>query len=559
MSSRHWPFWPQKLSRELTLPETTLCYNAEVSAKRYPDKTFLLYYDTPISFAVFKAESDALAGFLSEVCHVKSGDRVLLYMQNCPQFMVSYYAILRANAVVVPINPMNRQHELEHYIQDTLAHTIIASQELLAQVRPHLEKTHAVLQHAVVSVYSDYLRVPSDLPIPDFLKLPAEDLSGPGLYAWRQALDLAAKPPVLTVGPDDLCVMPYTSGTTGTPKGCMHTHRTVMSTLCASEAWFSAKADDVKLAVLPLFHVTGMQSGMNSPLYTGSTVVLLSRWDRDLAAQCIEKYQVTNFSAIPTMIVDLLASPQIAQCNLSSLKRLHGGGAAMPEAIAQKLLDMGLTYVEGYGLSETIAPSHYNPPDRAKKQCLGIPIFGVESCIVDPVTLEELPNGETGEIIISGPQTFKGYWPQPDASREALIHWRGRVFLRTGDLGREDEEGYFFMVDRLKRMINSSGYKVWPAEVELMLYRHPHVHEACVISSKDAYRGETVKALVVLKAEHRESARIEEMMAWAQEQMAAYKAPKMMEFVTHLPKSASGKILWRELQDLETKKSSSQD
>jgi fatty-acyl-CoA synthase len=328
-----------------------------------------------------------------------------------------------------------------------------------------------------------------------------------------------------------------------------------MSTLCASEAWFSSKADDVKLAALPLFHVTGMQGGMNCPIYSGATVVLLSRWDRDLAAQCIKRYKVSSFSAIPTMIVDLLASPNLAQYDLSSLKRLNGGGAAMPEAIAQKLADMGLTYVEGYGLSETIAPSHYNPPDRAKKQCLGIPIFGVESYIVDPITLEELPNGETGEIIIHGPQVFKGYWQQPQATLEALINWRGKVFLRTGDLAREDSEGYFFMVDRLKRMINSSGFKVWPAEVELMLYRHPHVQEACVIASKDTYRGETVKALVVIKDEFRENARPEEIMAWANEQIATYKAPKLIEFVSHLPKSASGKIMWRELQELEAKKS----
>jgi fatty-acyl-CoA synthase len=256
------------------------------------------------------------------------------------------------------------------------------------------------------------------------------------------------------------------------------------------------------------------------------------------------------------MIVDLLASPELTQYNFSSLKRLNGGGAAMPEAVAQQLMDRGLTYVEGYGLSETMAPSHYNPPDRPKKQCLGIPLFGVESFVVDPNTLEEVPNGETGEIIISGPQVFKGYWQKPQASQEVLINWRGKTFLRTGDLGREDADGYFFMVDRLKRMINSSGYKVWPAEVELMLYSHPHVQEACVISAQEGYRGETVKALVVIKNEHQESARVEEMLAWAQNKMAAYKAPKLIEFVSHLPKSASGKILWRELQEQESRKDS---
>ena len=293
---------------------------------------------------------------------------------------------------------------------------------------------------------------------------------------------------------------------------------------------------------------------MNAPIYSGSTIVLLSRWDRDLAAQCIQRYQISTFSCNPTMIVDFLANPDISKYDLSSLNRMNGGGSAMPEAIAQKLLDMGKTFVEGYGLSETMAPSHLNPPDRAKKQCLGIPLFDVESFIIDPQTKEEVRNGEIGEIVIRGPQVFKGYWKNPKATQEALIILRGQVFLRTGDLAKEDEDGYFFMVDRLKRMINSSGFKVWPAEVELMLYRHPHVQEACVISAKDAYRGETVKALIVLKEEFRQTTQEKDICDWAHGEMATYKAPKLIEFVQSLPKSGSGKILWRELQDLESQK-----
>jgi len=331
----------------------------------------------------------------------------------------------------------------------------------------------------------------------------------------------------------------------------MHTHETVMSTLCAYETWFATNVEDTRLAVLPLFHVTGMQSGMNEPLYTGSTIVLLSRWDRDLAAQCIERYKISTFGCIPTMIVDFLANPKVSEYDISSLKRMNGGGTAMPEAIAQKLLDLGITFVEGYGLSETIAPSHLNPPERAKKQCLGIPIFGVESRVVDPLTLEEVANGEIGEIIISGPQVFKGYWNNQEASKEALIELGGRIFLRTGDLAREDEDGYFFMVDRLKRMINASGFKVWPAEVELMLYKHPAIQEACIISSKDSYRGETVKALVVLRPEFKGQITQQEIIDWAGGEMAVYKAPKLVEFIDHLPKSGSGKILWRQLQNLE--------
>ena len=224
----------------------------------------------------------------------------------------------------------------------------------------------------------------------------------------------------------------------------------------------------------------------------------------------------------------------------------------MPHAVAQRLqTEFGLTFAEGYGLTETAAPSHANPPERAKLQCLGIPIFGVDSRVVDPQTLQEMPVGEVGEIITRGPMVFTGYWRHPEATRDAFVEFEGKSFFRTGDLGRMDEEGYFFMTDRLKRMINASGYKVWPAEVESLLYRHPAIQEACIIAARDAYRGETVKAVVVLRPEARGSTSAADIVAWSREHMAAYKVPKIVEFVEALPKSGSGKVMWRLLQDQE--------
>jgi fatty-acyl-CoA synthase len=224
----------------------------------------------------------------------------------------------------------------------------------------------------------------------------------------------------------------------------------------------------------------------------------------------------------------------------------------MPHAVAQRLIDeFGLTFVEGYGLTETAAPSHSNPPERAKLQCLGMPIFGVDSRVVDPVTLEELPPGEVGEIITHGPMVFTGYWKHPEATAAAFIEFDGNKFFRTGDLGRMDEDGYFFITDRLKRMINASGYKVWPAEVELLLYKNPAVQEACIIAAKDAYRGETVKAVVVLRTEAKGRTTEQDIIDWAREHMAVYKAPRLVEFVDALPKSGSGKVMWRLLQERE--------
>ena len=549
MSHRHFKFWPANATRSLVAPQTNLFYNAEVSAHRYPDKPFLIFYDTALTFAGLLDEATRLAGFLEQHCGVRKGDRVLLFMQNSPQFVIAYYGILRANAVVVPMNPMNLTQELLRYAEDAGTHTAIVSQELYARIEPLIGKS--VVKSVIVAAYSDYLQAATTLAVPDFIATPRVEITAPGVTLWREALAGRLTPGPLTAGPDDLCVMPYTSGTTGLPKGCMHTHRSTMHTLVAGMRWFSLQPELTLMSVAPLFHVTGMQGGMNGPLYVGITVVMLPRWDRNAAAECVQRYRVASWTAVPTMIQDFFANPDIARYDLSSIRRLSGGGAAMPAAVAQRLLDMGVTYYEGYGLSETMAATHLNPPDNPKKQCLGIPIYDVDSRVVDPISLTELPAGEVGEVITHGPQVFLGYWNKPEDTALALVEIDGKRFLRTGDLGRVDEDGYFFMVDRLKRMINASGFKVWPTEVESLMYQHPAVLEACIIGSKDAHRGETVKAVIVPRPEWRDRIDAQTIIDWCRENMAAYKCPRLVEFVDALPKSGAGKIMWRELQDRE--------
>jgi fatty-acyl-CoA synthase len=256
------------------------------------------------------------------------------------------------------------------------------------------------------------------------------------------------------------------------------------------------------------------------------------------------------------MLVDFLSNPNLPRYALSSLRVLGGGGAAMPEALARRLEQViGLPFVEGYGLSETMAPTHINPPHRPKRQCGGIPFFNTDARVLDVESFKELGPHQVGEIVVHGPQVFRGYWKQPEATAQAFIDHDGKRFFRTGDLGYYDEEGYFFITDRLKRMINCSGYKVWPAEVESALYAHPAVEEACVIAARDRYRGETVKALVVLKKDLRQKIRPHDITEWAREKMAAFKVPRLVEFVEALPKTATGKILWRQLQEEEYRKS----
>ena len=535
--------------RQINCPETDLFFNVEVSARRFPDKPYLVFYDTPITYRRFKDEAEQIAAWLQQQ-GVAAGDRVLLYMQNSPQFIIGYYAILRANAVVVPINPMNLTDELRTYVADTDAKVALVGQELCDQIRPLLGDG---LQALLVAAYSDYLEEETTLALPEVVRAPRSEVAGAGITRWHVALAATLRPGPVTVGPDDLSVLPYTSGSSGLPKGCMHTHRSVMSNIVGGVRWYSAAAESVFLATLPMFHVTGMQFSMNGPLFAGATIVMLTRWDRAVAATCIERYQVTAWTAIPTMLIDFLGNSDLDPRKLQSLKLISGGGAAMPAAIAQRLADLGIPYVEGYGLTETIAQSHLNLPERPIKQCLGVPVFGTESIVVSPDTLEIRGPDEPGEILIRGPQVFKGYWRDSAATAAAFVVVSGKRWFRTGDIGRVDREGNFFFLDRNKRMINASGYKVSPAEVEATLYHHPAVKEACVVATKDPHRGETVKALIVLSPGYPGEIDEQAIIAWSREHMAAYKVPRVVEFIESLPKSGTGKIAWRQLQDREMK------
>ena len=552
MNTTHHAHWPSGLPHNLSTPQTSVYENLAISAKRYPDKVAIIFYDSTLTYAQLHAEVLAMAGYLQQRCGVKRGDRVLLNMQNSPQFVIAFYAIMRADAMVVPINPMLMTDELRHYIDDSGATVAITSQEIFARLAPLVRNSG--LQHAVVATYSDYLSAPTTLTLPDFIKAPRDVPTLPGVVCWHDAIAAAQTPAEHLAGPDDLAVMPYTSGTTGKPKGCIHTHRSVMFTAVASPTWSVAIVPDaVTFAVLPFFHVTGMQVSMNATIYGGGAVVILPRWDRDVAGQLITRYGVSSWTSIPTMMIDFLSNPRLGDYDISSLRRVSGGGAAMPAAIAQKLRDLtGQEYMEGYGLSETMAATHTNPPQRLKKQCLGIPVFNVKSMVIDPTTLKPLAANEVGEIIMAGPQVFEGYWNDPVKTREAFVEVDGQQYFRSGDLGYMDEEGFFFFTDRLKRMINASGFKVWPAEVESMMYQHPAIQECCIIASRDAYRGETVKAVVVRKPGVDVTA--DQIMLWAHDTMAAYKVPKLVEFVDALPKSATGKVMWRSLQEKELAK-----
>jgi fatty-acyl-CoA synthase len=564
----HYKFWPRRVPRSITPPVGSIWHNLAVSAMRYPDKKALVFFDQHITYAQLLHKAELLAHYLKGL-GVQKGDRVVVCMQNCPQLVVAHFAVLRLDAVVVPVNPMNKAEELKHYITDPDTRVAITTADLGAEwaTASNALPEQGRLQHLVITHFADTFgdKAVDDMP-PAWrdwlLTRHAEPLLTSGachvwstvMAAMERAVQSGAVPlPPATATSADLSILPYTSGTTGLPKGVMHTHGSVMHNAVAVGLWSNSSGETVSLCAVPMFHITGLVSVMQASIYGGATLVIMPRWDRELAGRVISRHKVTHWGNIPTMVIDLLASPSFEQYDLSSLVSIGGGGAAMPQAVAQRLWEQfGLRYVEGYGLTETAAPSHQNPPDATKQQCLGIPYIGCDSRVIDPITLLEVPQGEQGEIIMCGPMNLQGYWKNPEATAKAFIEMDGKKFFRSGDLGKVDEEGYFFITDRLKRMINASGFKVWPAEVEALMFKHPAIAEACIISSKDAYRGETVKAVVVLRKTHLDTT-AEDILQWCRDNMAVYKAPRIVQFVDALPKSGSGKVMWRALQEAEPK------
>lgn len=553
----HFAIWPEGVPQELPPVQETIWQQLLRQAEQQPDAVGVNFMGCDWTWAQLRDDALAMAGALQSL-GVGKGDRVILFTQNSPQYIIGFHAVMVCGGVVVPINPMNKAEELPHYIRDSNAKVAIAACDIADELAQATGRMQDGLQHLVVCDWVDVLPADAqarDAVVPELWRewlytVPERpEAAGMQVHSWTELLHQRMTPQAVEVSVDDMALLPYTSGTTGLSKGCIHTQATLGHNTAACRAWAETGPNDATLVVVPMFHITGLVVCMLATIAAGARIVLLPRWNRVVAAKAIAEQGITHWTNIPTMVIDLLGMPDIDKVNLSSLHYIGGGGAPMPEAVAKRLFEQfGLEYSEGYGLTETAAPSHSNPRGRGKRACLGIPYVGVDARIIDLETQAELPQGETGEIVIHGPQVFKGYWQNPEATRDAFIDIDGKSFFRTGDIGRIDEEGYFFISDRLKRMINASGFKVWPAEVEAILHHHPGIHQVCVISAVDEYRGETVKAVVVPRATERDILSEEEVIAWAKEHMAAYKYPRIVEFVDELPLNASGKLMWRLVQ-----------
>lgn len=542
---------PRKPPPPLPLPMTSIADNLAVTSRRYPNRVAIDFFSAPVSYRELQGRVDRMAGFLQTVCGLQPDDRVLLDLQNSPAFVVAYYAVLRVGAIAVPVNPMNMASELRWIAVDSGARIACVAQDVLERLDPLRQE--GILKHVIVARYADDLPAQGDpdLPPPEWLQAPALSLQAQGLYALTDALQADPLTKPVTLGGENIAVLAYTSGTTGQPKGCMLSHRALQAAIVALQAWNGWHAGAVVLATAPFFHVTGMGGSMNLPLLVGATLVILPRWDRVAATTLIERRRVTHWTNVPTMVADLLALPQVEQRDFSSLVHVGGGGTAMPEAMATRLRELtGLAYQEGWGMTEVCGAVHLNPVGAECLGSVGVPMFGVDTRVLDLDTGAELPPMTDGEWVTCGPTLFSGYWNNPTADEQAHVCMDGRRYLRTGDIGHVDEAGYFHLADRLKRMINASGFKVWPAEVENLLFSHPQIQEACVVGVPDAHRGETIKAFVVPR-DPMTPPNPQEIIDWSRERMSAYKIPRIVEIVNSLPRSGSGKVMWRVLQESE--------
>jgi acyl-CoA synthetase (AMP-forming)/AMP-acid ligase II len=537
--------WPDGIPQKLVFPNKPLYEFLRDNAQRYPEKVAINFYGREIGFQELDDLSDRFATALND-SGLNKGDRVGLYLENCPQFVIAYYGTLKAGGVVVAVNPMFKEDELLYELKDSGTKIIIVLDHLYPLVREVQKKIQ--LFQVIVTSYRDFLSENPSLPVHPSMQPPKEVFP-----RTLDFLDLLEKyepePPRPEMNMhDDLALLQYTSGTTGLPKGAMITHYSLLFNTIGSTVWSRISEDDVHLSVLPFFHVTGMIHGMNRPIYSGTTNVMISRFDTETAIKAIHDFRCTAWVSITTMNVAVINFPDIHKYNLQSLKHCSSGGAPIPKEILQRWREIvGPELVEGYGLSETISQTHINPPSNPRYGSVGIPQFGVECRIVDVNTQEELPVGKEGELIIKGPMVTKGYWNNPEETEKALQDG----WFATGDIARMDHDGYFYIVERKKDMIKASGYSVFPAEVEALMYEHPAVQEVAVIGDPDPHRGENVKAFIILQPQYKGQMTDMEMIAWAKNKMAAYKYPRIVEFVDELPKTRSGKILKRALRDRE--------
>lgn len=521
-------------------PKIPLQQVLEYGCLLYEDNVATIFFDQKMTYAELKDKARRMATALADM-GVRKGDRVAIMLPNCPQMLISYYGVLEAGGVVTNISPLHVEREIEYELNDSGSETMIYLD--LFHSRVEAVKENVPLKRRIVTSITDYMETP--------VKPAAE--KAPDTYYF---LDVIAEStpdiPDIEIDPlEDLAALQYTGGTTGVAKGVMLTHRNLLANALQIGAWareFTQRGKDIYLCVIPFFHSYGQSVAMNNAVFNASTMLLIPQFEINMMLQAIKTYKPNFFPGVPTIYTAILNHPEALSYGVDKIKLCNSGSAPLPVEVLKKFSHIsGGIFCEGYGLSEASPVTHSNPILGMKKiGSVGLPFPDTDCRIVD-VDDDELELGinEPGELLIRGPQVMKGYWNKPEETAETLKNG----WLHTGDIATMDEDGYFYIVDRKKDMIIAGGFNIYPREIDEVLYEHPKVEEAVAVGIPDEYRGETVKAYVVLK--QGETATEEEIIEFCRERLAAYKAPRHVEFRAELPKTLVGKVLRRALLEEE--------
>lgn len=546
-AAKPWLQWyPGEVPAHLTYPEEPLYALLEQAADQYGERTATIFFGARLTYRQLREEARRLAAGLIRL-GLRKGDRVAVMMANCPQAVIAYFGTLMAGGVVVMVNPLYTERELRYQLDDSGARILIG----LDLVYPKVKELG--LDHLILTGMPAYMPIPTRWIAPLKLKPPKITWSS-GVHPWAEVLASEPLPAPVPVDPrEDLALLQYTGATTGKPKGCMLTHSNLMANVYQIGAWFHQRspAQPVRVLVgLPIFHVYGMTTAMNFAIHMAGEMVLQARFEPREALKLIQKYKIEVFPGAPTMYVGINHVPGVEKMDLSSIDACISGAAPLPLEVQQTF--ERLTHgrlVEGYGLSEASPVTHANPVwGQRKEGSIGLPWPDTEVRIINGETGEEVAPGEVGEMLVRGPQVMKGYWNNPEATANALRDG----WLCTGDMARMDEDGFFYIADRKKDLIIAGGLNIYPREVEDVLFTHPAVKQAAVIGVPDEYRGETVKAFIVLK--EGATATQAELDQHCRANLASYKIPRHYEFREALPMTLVGKVLRRVLVEEEAAK-----
>ena len=556
--SKPWlTYYPEGVPQEIDAPEISVQQLFDKMAEKYSKKVALIFYGKKISYQELKEATNRFAAALADL-GVKKGDTVALYLLNCPQYVISYFAALKAGAKITPISPVYTSKEVKHQLQDSDAKTVICEDLLYDNVA----SGGVELDNVILSNISDYLPKLKKLFGKTALSKAYQGHSAPtpemieqaGLHIFKDLLKkYPAQAPKMDIDPKtDLAALPYTGGTTGLPKAAMLTHHNLVSLQQQVMVFwpFFEEGNETVMAFLPFFHIYGQVVLMLGGLTQGHTIVLFTTPDLDEILNAVERYQASAFYGVPTLYEYLKEHDKTDRVNWKRMKAIVCGADTLHETTIEGWeRRTGTKILEGYGMTETTAVSHTSPYHRPKAGSFGVPIPGVSAAIIGVEDDEFVPIGQEGELILYGPNIMQGYWKRPDANAETFVEIDGRQWMRTGDLVRMDAEGYFFFFDRKRDLIKHKGYSVFARHVEEVLYNHPQVKAAGVVGVPDPKVGSIIKAYVVLQSEARGKVSEEDITEFCRQNLAHYKVPGIVEFRGELPKTDVGKVSRRELRE----------